>query len=86
MSRDQLPPVLLGEVRALGFPISLSCPVYNHSATVAVGALGGMISAMRSGARAAAGAAARALIRRRGYGSRTFARAGTDTGCRTGRR
>src|SRR3954452_20644537 len=32
MRRDPLPPVLLGEVRALGFPILLSCPVCNHSA------------------------------------------------------
>ena len=42
MSRDQLPPVLLGEVRALRFPISLSCPVCNHSGEVAVEAFNGL--------------------------------------------
>ncbi|MFL5007488.1 MAG: hypothetical protein ACJ8DK_19310 [Microvirga sp.] len=42
MSRDPLPPVLLGEVRALGFPLFLSCPVCNHSAEVAIEALAGL--------------------------------------------
>jgi hypothetical protein len=41
MSRDPLPPVLLGEVRALGFPLFLSCPVCNHSGEVAIEALEG---------------------------------------------
>src|SRR3954451_21122936 len=41
MSRDPLPPVLLGEVRALGFPICLSCPVCNHSGEVAIEAFEG---------------------------------------------
>src|SRR4051794_8948454 len=36
MSRDPLPPVLLGELRALGFPICLSCPVCVHNAVVPV--------------------------------------------------
>src|SRR5215213_8100201 len=42
MSRDPLPPVLLGEVRALGFPLFLSCPVCNHSARIAIDALAGL--------------------------------------------
>jgi hypothetical protein len=37
MSRDPLPPVLLGDVRRLGFPIHLCCPVCNHSAAVPIG-------------------------------------------------
>jgi hypothetical protein len=41
MSRDPLPPVLLGEVRALGFPLFLSCPVCNHSGEVAIEAFDG---------------------------------------------
>ena len=41
MSRDPLPPVLLGEVRALGFPLFLSCPVCNHSSEVAIEAFEG---------------------------------------------
>jgi hypothetical protein len=36
MSRDLLPPILLGELRALGFPLFLSCPVCNHSGEVAI--------------------------------------------------
>jgi len=35
------PPVLLGEVRALGFPLFLSCPVCNHSGKVAIEAFDG---------------------------------------------
>jgi hypothetical protein len=42
MSRDPLPPVLLGEVRALGFPLFLSCPVCNHSGKIAIDALAGL--------------------------------------------
>jgi hypothetical protein len=41
LSRDPLSPVLLGEVRALGFPISLSCPVCVHNAIVPVSAFAG---------------------------------------------
>jgi hypothetical protein len=36
MSRDPLPPVLLGELRALGFPLFLSCPLCNHSGEVRI--------------------------------------------------
>jgi hypothetical protein len=53
MSRDPLAPVLLGEVRALGFPISLSCPICNHSARIAVDALAGLTELHGSGARLA---------------------------------
>src|SRR4051794_4107278 len=42
MSRDPLPPILLSEVRALGFPIFVSCPICNHSGRVAGAALAGM--------------------------------------------
>jgi hypothetical protein len=41
MSRDPLPPVLLGEVRALGFPVSLSCPACVHNAVVPVSVFDG---------------------------------------------
>jgi hypothetical protein len=33
--------VLLGEVRALGFPLFLSCPLCNHSGEVAIDAFDG---------------------------------------------
>src|SRR5215207_6486557 len=42
MSRDPLPPVLLGEVWALGFPLFLSCPVCIHSGEVRIEALNGL--------------------------------------------
>ena len=41
MTRDPVPPVLLGEVRRLGFPIHLSCPVCVHNAVVPVSAFAG---------------------------------------------
>jgi hypothetical protein len=41
MSRDPLPPVLLGEVRRLGFPLHLTCPVCVHNAVVPVSAFEG---------------------------------------------
>jgi hypothetical protein len=34
MSRDPPPPILLGEVRRLGFPLSTSCALCNHSAVL----------------------------------------------------
>ena len=37
-----LPPVLLGEIRALGFPLFLSCPGCNHSGEVAIEAFDGL--------------------------------------------
>src|SRR3954466_3172738 len=42
MSRDPLPPVLLGELRALGFPLFLSCPACNHSSEVGIETFDGL--------------------------------------------
>ena len=93
MKRDPLPPVLLGELRALGFPLFLSCPACNHSGEVAIEAFDGFpdelevhdighaVRCTKCGRRGGASA-----TRARGCGSRTFGRPASDTACPTGRR
>jgi hypothetical protein len=42
MSRDPLPPITLGEVRRLGFPLSIPCGLCNHSAVLPLDAAKGL--------------------------------------------
>ena len=46
MTRDPLPPVLLSEVRSLGFPIILTCPICVHTSIVQLSAFGGLEDAL----------------------------------------
>ena len=46
MTRDPLPPVLLSEVRSLGFPIILTCPVCVHTRVVQLLAFAGLPDAL----------------------------------------
>ena len=42
MTRDPLPPVLLSEVRSLGFPVILTCPVCVHTGIVQLSSFAGL--------------------------------------------
>ena len=92
MTRDPLPPVLLSEVRSLGFPVILTCPVCVHTRVVQLLAFAGLPDALTVedlgipfDALGAGGRVARALTLTTGSGSRISARRGSGTGCRTGR-
>jgi hypothetical protein len=93
MSGDPLPPVTLGEVRRLGFPLSMSCALCNHSAALPLDVARDLPDdatmhdvACRLRARATLGRAAGACSRTPGCGLPISGRRASGIGCRIGPR